>query len=71
MNVPDPFNRAVLAWLRVYAAAVLTYVLAALVDGRPLDPRAGLIAGAVAVLPVVINWLNPGDARYGRGSEPK
>jgi len=27
-----------------------------------------LIAGAVSVLPALINWLNPADARYGNGA---
>lgn len=28
-----------------------------------------VIAGAVSALPVIVNWLNPDDARYGRGAE--
>lgn len=27
-----------------------------------------VVAIAAAVIPVVINWLNPGDPRYGNGS---
>jgi hypothetical protein len=57
------------SWLRVYLAAALTYLLAALVNGDPVAWNAIAIAGAVAVLPVVINWLNPADPRYGKGYE--
>lgn len=27
-----------------------------------------LIAGAVSALPLLVNWLNPADPRYGRGA---
>lgn len=27
-----------------------------------------VIAGMVSALPVVVNWLNPADKRYGRGA---
>lgn len=60
--------KAVLAsWVKVFLAAVLTAWLAGLTSGGAIDWRALLIAGAVAVLPVIINWLNPNDNRYGRG----
>lgn len=29
-----------------------------------------MVAIGSAVIPVAINWLNPDDARYGRGSQP-
>lgn len=58
------------SWLRVYLAAALTYVLAALVNGDTLEWNAVAIAGLVAALPVVINWLNANDPRYGRGYVP-
>lgn len=62
---------AVLAsWGRVFAAAVLTYVLAGLAAGTALDPMAVLVAGLVSVLPVIINWLSPNDPRYGNGYVP-
>lgn len=28
-----------------------------------------VIAGLVSALPVVVNWLNPSDTRYGNGAE--
>lgn len=61
-------TKAVLAsWGKVFAAAVLTYVLAGLTAGTALDPKAVLVAGLVATLPVIINWLSPNDPRYGVG----
>lgn len=63
-------TKAVLAsWAKVFAAAALTYVLTGLASGTALDPVAVLVAGLVAVLPVIINWLSPNDPRYGVGYE--
>ena len=28
-----------------------------------------VIAGLVSAVPVVVNWLNPADSRYGNGAE--
>ena len=64
-------TKAVLAsWGKVFTAAVLTYVLTGLAAGTALDWRAVLVAGLVAVLPVIINWLSPNDPRYGNGYVP-
>jgi hypothetical protein len=63
----DQVINVVWSWLRVFLSAILTYVLAGLAADTTLEWQAILIAGAVAVLPVVINWLNAGDPRYGRG----
>lgn len=43
--------------------ALLDYLLTAQVS--PL-----LVAVSAAVIPVVVNFLNPADARYGRGKDP-
>jgi hypothetical protein len=57
------------SWLRVWLATALTALLADLaVEDVALDWKAYAIAGAVAVLPVIIAWLNPADARFGTGS---
>ena len=53
-----------LSWLRVFGAAVLAQLLAGVSDWRML-----LNAGAVAVLPVIIRYLDPQDKMYGRGSK--
>lgn len=62
-----------LAWLatsplasaaKVGLAASLGYVLA---DPDILGVPPIVAVGVVAAIPVVINWLNPADERYGRG----
>lgn len=64
-----------LAWLaasplataaKVGAAATLGYILAE-PDLLGLPPV--VVVGIVAALPVLINWLNPADTRYGHGSD--
>ena len=65
-------NKAlVLSWLRIFLASSLTAFLADVVDDglSDLNGEVILIAGIVSVGPVIINWLNPNDTRYGRGSE--
>jgi hypothetical protein len=53
--------KALLAsWGRSFAAASLAVYLAGVTD-----PKAILTAGAAAVLPVVLRWLNPKDAAFG------
>lgn len=61
------------SWLRVFLAAVASSFLSLVLAGDSvlLDIKAWeavLISGIVAVFPVIINYLNPNDTRYGRGS---
>jgi hypothetical protein len=67
--MPEQAAAVLWSWARVFLAAALTYVLTALTAGTPLAWQAVAIAGAVSTLPVVINWLNTNDPRYGRGSD--
>ena len=54
--------KALLAsWGRSFIAASLTLYLAGETDPKKLG-----MAGAAAVLPVVLRWLNPNDAAFGR-----
>jgi ABC-type maltose transport system permease subunit len=58
------------SWIRVWLATALTVLLADLVDdGMAVDWQAYAIAGVVAVLPLVIAFLNPKDTRFGTGSK--
>lgn len=62
------------SWAKVFGAAVLTafVTLVASTQTIPTSKEAWigiLVAGVLALGPVVINYLNPNDTRYGRGSE--
>lgn len=49
------------SWSRSFLAASLAVYLAGVTD-----PLAILNAGLVAILPVLIRWLNPNDPTFGR-----
>ncbi len=62
------------SWLKVFGAAALTAFITLVASTQSIPTSAEswiaiLVAGVLAVGPVVINWLNPKDTRYGRGSE--
>ena len=62
------------SWGNVFAAAVVTALLVVLVDQQTLALdwkalEAILIAGLVAVLPVVRNYFDKSDPRYGKTNE--
>lgn len=58
------------SWLRVFAATALGAYLIDLEDPNMThDWKAYVTAGVVAVLPVIIAFLNPADPRFGRGSD--
>ncbi len=64
------------SWARVFAAAVIaSFVTLVASSGTvALDGEAAmaiLVSGIVAVGPVILNWLNKDDPRYGKGFEPK
>jgi hypothetical protein len=48
------------SWARSFMAASIAVYL----SGNT-DPKAILGAGAAAVLPVILRWLNPKDAAFG------
>lgn len=65
-------NSAFGSWIKVFVAAILGLVLTNLLNGIDLFEMnwKSLVSGAVAsVLPIIINWLNPSDTRYGKGEE--
>ncbi len=53
-----------LSWARVFGAAVLAQLAAGVTDWS-----IAINAGVVAVLPVIIRYLDPQDKVYGRGSK--
>lgn len=54
------FKSLAASWARSFIAASLAVYMAGVTD-----PKAILGAGAAAVLPVVIRWLNPNDKGFG------
>ena len=62
------------SWFNVFIAAVITALTVTIVDKQTLafdwnTIEAILIAGLVAVLPVIKNYFDSSDTRYGRGSD--
>jgi hypothetical protein len=62
------------SWFNVFFAAVITAWLTLLVSNQTLSldlasAEAILIAGLIAVLPVVRNYFDSHDHRYGKGYE--
>jgi hypothetical protein len=55
------------SWLRVAVTTCLTLWVADLVEGDALvfDWEAYLIGVLIAVLPVIVAYLNPSDPRFG------
>lgn len=66
-------NKAMLAsWSRSFLAAALSAFVATGGDVFSLDlegVKAILTAGVVAVLPVLLRYLNPSDAAFGTGAK--
>lgn len=57
----------ILSWLKVFLASILT-VIVSHGDIWTTNWKEVLSAGIVSTLPVIINFLNPNDTRYGVGS---
>ena len=65
-------NTIYASWLKVFASAVLGAYLIELQNGRQLfnwtfDMVESLLTvGVVSMIPIIINWLNLADDRYGK-----
>ena len=63
------------SWFNVFISALITSVLVVLTENNgsvPLDGKtwlAVLISAVVAVLPVIKNYFDTSDTRYGKGAE--
>ena len=63
------------SWVKVFISAVLLQFMNGLIEGHPLFSwdKAMLeklaTAGLVALIPVIINFINPNDTRYGVGDK--
>ena len=65
-------NTIFASWLKVFISAILGAYLIELQNGVNLFSwnmemvETLLTVGVVSVLPIIINWLNPTDTRYGK-----
>lgn len=59
------------SWFNVFIAAVITALIVVLGDGQITleDLWYVLVAGLVAVLPVIKNYFDKNDPRYGKVAE--
>ena len=66
----DFLNTAIGSWLKVYITGVLMFIVA---NGgiRNIDWITALEATLISTLPVLINYLNPKDTRYGSKNKAK
>lgn len=56
------------SWLKVFVSGILGLVLTNVLNGADIfsmDWKSILSGGIASVIPVIINWLNPNDTRYG------
>ena len=58
------------SWLNVFVASLITALIVVLGDGNISveDLWYVLVSAAVAVLPVIKNYFDTNDPRYGKGS---
>ena len=57
----EQMKSAVASYARSFIGACLAVYMAGVTD-----PKAILSAGIAAIVPVLMRWLNPNDAAYGR-----
>lgn len=53
------------SWVKVFFSAVLTMVIAK-GDIYLITLKECFSAGVISILPIIINYLNPNDKRYGK-----
>lgn len=53
------------SWLKIFVSAILTMVIAS-GDIFSVTLKDCISAGIISILPIIINYLNPHDTRYGK-----
>jgi hypothetical protein len=53
------------SYLKVFISAILTMILAK-GDIYSVTLKECISAGVISIIPIVINYLNPNDTRYGK-----
>jgi hypothetical protein len=59
------------SWFKVFVSAILSAWVVDLTGAAVVDFsnwETWVVTGLVAVLPVIVNWLNTADPRYGKGA---
>lgn len=58
------------SWLNVFMASLITALIVVLGDGNVSveDLWYVLVSAVIAVLPVIKNYFDPNDPRYGKGA---
>jgi len=59
------FNTIYGSWVKVFISAVLTMIIA---KGNIylITLEECISAGVISILPIIVNYLNPNDNRYGK-----
>lgn len=53
------------SWVKIFTSAILTMIIAK-GDIYAVTLKECISAGIISILPIIINYLNPNDTRYGK-----
>ena len=53
------------SWVKIFLSAILTMVIVKN-DIYSVTLKECISAGIISILPIIINYLNPNDTRYGK-----
>ena len=53
------------SWVKIFVSAILTMVIVKN-DIYSVTLKECISAGIISILPIIINYLNPNDTRYGK-----
>ena len=53
------------SWIKIFLSAILTMVMAK-GDIYLVTLKECISAGIISILPIIINYINPNDKRYGK-----
>jgi hypothetical protein len=59
-------NSPIASFLKIFAAGILGWIV---VNVEEVGLHPALAIGLASSIPVLINWLNPADSRYGSANE--
>lgn len=53
------------SWIKIFTSAVITMIIAK-GDIYAVTLKECFSAGVISILPIIVNYLNPHDTRYGK-----